>query len=258
MTTVAICLCFKDSADYLDEWIRFHVLQGVQRFYLYNNGSVDDWLSVVEAWRHRVELDVIDYPGVGVQQEIYDDCLRRARGQVEWLAFLDDDEFLFSPEGHPIAEALAGYRNFAGVAVSWVMFGSGGANRKTPEWVIDRFRLSAGIPDHHVKCVVRPDQVLRSKVIGHSFVPLPGRYLVDENKIAMIDSLAPHPSAQKLRINHYLVKSWEEWRTRRLRPTADTGEIRTQPEAVWREWDKEWSRVPDELACEFLVAMRAL
>ena len=32
----------RDDAEYLPEWIEFHRLVGVERFFLYDNGSTDD------------------------------------------------------------------------------------------------------------------------------------------------------------------------------------------------------------------------
>jgi len=38
---LSICAIFKDEAPYLPEWIEFHRLVGVERFFLYDNGSGD-------------------------------------------------------------------------------------------------------------------------------------------------------------------------------------------------------------------------
>lgn len=34
-----ICAIFKEEAPYLPEWIEFHRLMGVERFFLYDNGE---------------------------------------------------------------------------------------------------------------------------------------------------------------------------------------------------------------------------
>ena len=39
---LAICAIFRDEAPFLDEWIAFHRLMGVEHFFLYDNGSVDN------------------------------------------------------------------------------------------------------------------------------------------------------------------------------------------------------------------------
>jgi hypothetical protein len=250
------CLCFKDSAAYLEEWLLFHYVQGFRKFYLYDNESTDSWPSIVVPWIEKGVVETFVYPGRAVQQEIYDDCLRRACGVVTWLAFVDDDEFLFPTVGGSLDSILAEYEAYAGIAVSWVLFGSGRAERSSPAWVIDRFRASTGIADNHVKCVVRPERVIRSLQIGHSFEPKPGFVIVDENKRPLAESLNSNPTVHRLRINHYLVKSWEEWQHRRGRPQANTGMVTPHSEQQWREWDVSWSQCEDLSALAYLEQMQ--
>ena len=38
---LSICAVYRDEAPYLREWVAFHSLVGVERFYLYNNRSDD-------------------------------------------------------------------------------------------------------------------------------------------------------------------------------------------------------------------------
>lgn len=258
-TEIGACLCFKDSAAYLEEWLLFHYVQGIRRFYLYDNESSDDWKSVLRPWVEAGLVEVRSYPGRGVQREIYDDCLLRARGQVTWLAFIDDDEFLFpARDGETLSQVLGEFETAAGVAVPWVLFGSSGAQNATDKWVIERFQRSAGGPDQHVKCIVRPDRVERSLCIGHAFLPSGEREIVDEKGQSVTSAKVSNPSAERLRINHYLVKSWAEWRTRRGRPQADSGRPTEHAESSWRAWDAAWSSAEDYAACRYIAEMKML
>jgi hypothetical protein len=36
---LAACTIYRDDAAYLTEWIEFHLLMGVERFFLYDEGS---------------------------------------------------------------------------------------------------------------------------------------------------------------------------------------------------------------------------
>src|SRR5919204_208118 len=40
-TYLSACAIYRDEAPYLREWIEFHGLVGVQRFFLYDDGSTD-------------------------------------------------------------------------------------------------------------------------------------------------------------------------------------------------------------------------
>ena len=45
---LSICAIYRDEAFYLREWLEFHRLVGVERFFLYHNLSIDDHLSVLD------------------------------------------------------------------------------------------------------------------------------------------------------------------------------------------------------------------
>jgi hypothetical protein len=255
---IGACLIFRDSATYLDEWFAWHVHHGIRRFWLYDNDSVDDWRAVVDSWREFAGIETYSWPGRERQLEAYRHCLERARGRVEWLAFLDDDEFLQPASPRETLEALLGeYVNYAGVAVPWMVYGSAGHPWRMPGWVTERFTYRAPDPDPHVKCIVRPDRILAPLVSGHQFRPMGGQIIVDENYRPMTSPWAEQPSTTVFRINHYLVKSWEEYRQRRLeRPTVD-GHT-PHGESSWREWDVRWSMTHDPSPLREIDAIRAL
>lgn len=66
-----------------------------------------------------------DSAGKG-QLWVYNHCLRRARFSTKWLAFLDVDEFLWSPAHGSLKVALERNSKFASLLVGQLMFGSGG------------------------------------------------------------------------------------------------------------------------------------
>jgi hypothetical protein len=106
---LSICAIFKDEAPYLPEWIEFHRLVGVERFFLYDNGSGDGGREVVEPWVRAGVVSVFDCStplAEGGQGRAYADALNRARGRTRWLAFIDLDEFLFSPGGLALPDVL--------------------------------------------------------------------------------------------------------------------------------------------------------
>lgn len=47
---------------YLNEWILFHLLQGVERFYLYNNLSEDGYMMVLKKYIEEGVVILIDWP----------------------------------------------------------------------------------------------------------------------------------------------------------------------------------------------------
>jgi hypothetical protein len=257
--TIAAALIFKDSATYLDEWLRWHSHHGIERFYLYDNGSTDDWRHTIAHHIKPLHITPIAWPGACQQLTAYADALARARSEgIDWLAFLDDDEFLMPADpGTTLHEILPDYADAAGVAVPWILYGSGGQEKRTEGWVTERFLYRLSWPDDHVKCIVQPRHIVAPLVSGHQFQTHPGGpHMVTEDH-ALIDT--PHatsPTAERLRLHHYLVKSWDEWRIRRSRPSVD-GYTEEHSEVTWRIWDREWSVMYDPAALEHVRAILA-
>jgi hypothetical protein len=227
---LAVCAIFRNEGRYLDEWIDFHRSQGAERFYLYDNRSTDRWISrsddvEVQAWPDR--------PG---QLSAYSHCLETHWRDTRWMAFLDVDEFLFSPTGRPLPEILSGFRWVAGVCASWRVYGTSGHEEPVTS-VIDSYLWRAR-EDHplnrHVKSVVRPRLTLPWPQTPHVFRHH-GR-AVDENGIRVTGPLRHPPTAKLLRINHYITRSRSEWESKVSRQRADTagthGEPRLPPDEI--------------------------
>jgi len=47
---VSIVSIFRDESKYLKEWIEFHLLVGVDKFYLVNNNSIDNFNEVLSPY----------------------------------------------------------------------------------------------------------------------------------------------------------------------------------------------------------------
>jgi hypothetical protein len=246
-TYLAVCAILRDEAPYLAEWVAFHRLVGVERFFLYDNGSADDPHGVLAPY---LEVGCVDLRPwqvpfhLGAARRAYEDCLERVRGQARWLACLDIDEFLFAPGSPTLVPVLHGYEDFPGVVVRWQVYGSAGHERASAAPVIARFGRRARtdwIRNRRVKSIVDPARALRP-VNPHHFVYRDGALAVDETRTpvalkrrsrmsrrlrplyrvlgpalrffdpyAVTDVSRTSVCVEHLRINHYPVKSREEF-----------------------------------------------
>lgn len=247
---LSACLCFKDAATYLAEWLAFYSLMGVERFFLYNNESADDFEPVIAPYLARGSVRV-DYPGRGVQRQMYDHCLKEYGPSTRWLLFCDDDEFFFPVEDVPLAQALGRYEKHAGVAAAWMLYGSSGHQDRPPGLVLRHYTRRMAYPDRHVKCAVDPARIVRSITIGHQFESVAGEAIVDENEQPLSDLYHPSPTARILRINHYLTKSIAEMTRRRSRIQADTGAVSALGLDEWRRLERTWDVLEDPIAVRY-------
>lgn len=237
---LAVCGIFRDEAAYLDEWLTFHHGMGVGRFFLYNDCSSDNYLAVLRPWIERGVVMLQDWPEQNLVAA-FNDALNRHRHEATWIAFLDLDEFLYSPTGRPVPEILRRYDDAAAVFVYWSLFGSSGHVTAPSPSVIVSYRrcqsLEAAIRDSfdhgtpgtsdHItawsrdgKSVVRTARV--EVMNNHQPASVREGRFVDENGRAMPHSARERRTSEQpftqslLRINHYWSKSLEEL-TRRTR-----------------------------------------
>jgi len=235
---LAICAVFKDEAEYLREWLEFHQLMGVERFYLYNNNSSDRYLDALQGHLQSGAVILHEWPQHPAQLQAYEHCLKTYGTQIDWLAFLDLDEFLFSPKATPLPDVLADFVDHPAVGVNWVMFGSAGHKQKPAGGVLENYlrrgQLDAQLPyphlrradgsyrpeNSHIKSIVQPSKV-RSFVNAHSMIYADDAKAVDENLQAVEGSFTGKVSVDVLRINHYWSKSEDECQRKFSKGWAD-------------------------------------
>jgi len=231
----------------MSEWITFHQLVGVEHFYLYDNKSTDDFEEVLQPFISSGAVTLRQWPipfHEKAQWRAYKHCLDTVRGDVRWLAFIDIDEFLFAPKQESLATALKDYESWPGVVAHWQIFGSAGQREQTEDLVIERFNWRAKtswIRNRKVKSIVDP--VRTAAPLGvHHFCFTGGAMAVDETgrpvrviprprykrrlkafyqKLGpLLRYIDPYNGAdidtkvvcvERLRINHYPVKSRQEF-----------------------------------------------
>lgn len=212
---LTVCTIFHNDAKWLPEWIEFHEKQGVEHFYLYNHGSTDDYLNILQPYVERGIVELIDWmyatynivDFASIQSSAYTHCLKRIVDETKWCAILDTDEFLFSVDGRMLTEALKDYDSYSGVVVNWVCYGTSGiekipADKKMIETLF--LRAPMDFPDNYfVKSIVKPQDVSGCGS-AHFCKFKPGKYCVTENKtLTGLSMQTKQASVKKLRINHY-------------------------------------------------------
>ena len=248
---LSACLCFKDSAAYLSEWLAFYTVLGVEHFYLYDNDSSDNYEAAIKPFLERGVVTLIRFPGAGVQGKIYQHCLTTYGHRTRWLLFSDDDEFLFPVKDCSLQEALAPYERYAGVAIPWAMYGSSGHVMRPSGLVIQNYVRRAAAPDPQVKCVVNPGCIVEPIVIAHQF-RCRGSLMVDEKFHPIREPIAPLATMDVFRLNHYATKSREEMRERRSRIQANTGAPSPLSMAQWIALDETYNAVEDGIALRYV------
>ena len=235
---LVVCAIAKDEGPYFQEWIEWHLSQGVERFYIYDNESSDGTREILEPYIQKGIVVYKYWPGYRRQLAAYDDCLENYRFDSRWIAFIDLDEFIVPVKDASIPEFLKRFENFAGVEINWLIYGSGGMKTKMPGTMMERFKRHSK-PDHrlnrHVKSIVDPRRVFT--MIGcHEAAKISG-YIADSHGEPVRKNFRERvPQQDIIRINHYAVRSYEEFTEKQARGRA-SGTQRTVKDEYFNQYD---------------------
>ena len=259
---MAICAIFKNEGPYLAEWVAFHRLMGVDEFYLYDNASTDDWQRVLlpDLKAGRVRVQPWSVSPRHAQLTAYRHCLEQQRARARWIAFIDVDEFLFSPTGQSLPQVLSDFAGHPGVVAAWRVYGTSG-RKAPPSGLVTESYLTRAADDHFLstygKPIVDPRRTISLVQSPHCF------HHYDPRKpwrlAPPVDELgAPFSgqcsSADFLRINHYYSKSEAEaiakWR--RGSVTHDAPQVVPLEQFL----DPRLNEVRDDVILRFLPELR--
>ncbi len=135
----------KNEGPFLLEWVAYHLLSGFTDIVIYSNDSTDGTTEL---------LDALDESGVisHVLQDLAPDQIpqneaaetgydHQAFEHVEWLMWLDSDEFLFcsNPENNVVELIHKIEPMAAGMTVNWLNFGDSGYAEWTEGPVTQKF-----------------------------------------------------------------------------------------------------------------------
>lgn len=225
---LAICAIAKNEGPYFKEWIDWHQKQGVEKFYIYDNESTDCTKEVLAPY---IESGLVEYnywPGKKQQLATYDDCFERHRLDARWIAVIDLDEFIVPIKDKSIPDFLHDLEQYSSVEINWLVYGSGGAKKKEPGGVMERFRKHS-MPEHklntHVKSIVDPRRVC-TMVGCHEASRISGQAADSHGNPLKKGFRDRVPQQDVIKINHYAIKSYEEFLAKRARGRARIDSLR--------------------------------
>lgn len=224
--TTTLCAIAKDEGPYLLEWIAYHQLIGFDRIVVFSNDCSDGSDQMLETLARQGAIEHWYWPsleGVSPQLSAYAHAVRNC--VTRWICFIDIDEFLVLKQCKTVREFLSDFdHTVSAVALNWRLFGSSGRQAAGDGLVIERFTRAAHYPYHgnrHCKTIARAEDVAEAHI--HRCFLRRGRYVGPTGDDITIErmgftSAIEHEAAQ---INHYVVKSYEEFKDKQRRGNAN-------------------------------------
>lgn len=226
-------MIFRDEAPYLKEWIEFHKLVGVQKFYLINHFSTDNFEEVLKPYIESGEVELshsYDLNPVFNTTQIteYEIIRKKCEGNAKWLAILDSDEFLFPVKGKNLVEFLKEYEEdwIASLWVFWQCYGTSFVDEIPKNKLLTQVLLMKSEQNYahnkYGKSILRPERCFPAGL--HFTRPNPGyQAVLPDKSILMEDTVRTWEGVMqlevdisKVRINHYWTRDEKYFREKKI------------------------------------------
>lgn len=220
----------KNEGPYIQEWIEFHKLVGVNIFYFYDNESNDNTRKALDKYIKDSSAIYTPVQGKSQQIPVYNDAISKYKNECRYLAFIDMDEYIvpsipFKPLPTLVNEIIEHYgKGAAGIGINWAIYGSSGHINK-PKGLITENYTKRGKNSHfgnsHIKTICNP-RFISYYVSPHYPIYKLGAYSIDESGTKKVFVwFNDNCQYKNLRINHYFSKSKEEYIAKQNRGLAD-------------------------------------
>ncbi len=221
---ICIATMMKNEADALIEWVCYHLAIGIDSFIVANNESTDSTEEILKLLSEFCDLKYFNFEtpkNTRPQLPAFNYMLNEYKHKHNLMAFIDADEFLYPMDGqekiNKIIHDIFLDQDVGALAINWCNYGSGGAIFKEDGLVVERFiqHSKNEFPaNHHYKTIFRAKDV--SRFINPHHVDTSKRYIHCDGS-----DLVNHPEHgvglsktvkwDRLRINHYVIKSLQEY-----------------------------------------------
>jgi hypothetical protein len=204
----------RNRAPWIVQWLAFHMLVGFEHFFFYAHKCTDDTINILSklARDYKIIIRLVADDMEKPQLISYNHSLYTYGPTVDWMAFIDGDEFLFPTRQKSMTQALAEYneRDMSALGVYWMCYGSSGRMKEPEGLLLENFPRHSSRDFHankHIKSIVKGREEI-STVGSHFFDTSRGTF--DELMRPISKGFTDYePSYEAFRINHYAVQSFE-------------------------------------------------
>jgi glycosyltransferase involved in cell wall biosynthesis len=240
---LSVCLCIKNEAKYIENFIKHYIKQGVDHFYIVNNNSNDNLEEIIEnsVFKHSISI-ITDsrqlniYNGYdndnGIKSFINNNFYDIIVKETEWIIFVDLDEYMFGKNGYTIKSYLDTINGeVGGIYVLWSIINPCKENNEiTKEFSIKKnvnrlnYDLIGNLSPNIVKCNDFGKSLLRTSMLKgqiglHKTFNINGTTINNygENKNTFYDNCNQIDFSEEnykkinITLNHYNIRHLEDY-----------------------------------------------
>jgi len=220
---MSLCLVaiFKNEGFIMKEWIEHYIKEGVDHFFLIDNGSDDDYMKSLKQYIDLHIITLVIDPTKYQQTELYNKHFLELSKKYEWVIVCDLDEFIYSRNQFKTIKQYLNTldKSISQIKVQWKVFGSSGFIEQ-PTSVIKSFTKRVNYDTgktqgvllfdnktHSLcKSIIRSPFLIRLGIHSHESLDMSDN--LSNKEFALVDENIINTSY--LNLNHYAIQS-HEW-----------------------------------------------
>lgn len=228
---IVLVAILANEEKFLDEWILYHKMIGINHFILYDDNPVyplkdylkphKDYLTIIN-WERKNE----NTPEFNNQRTAYSNALESYISSYDWVLFLDADEFVVLREEISIHDFLSKFPDAAAVSLNWYFFGHNGFLNDPEGLITSSLFKRQSYPSKKVKTFTRVKMI-------HSIQNAHYCELIGGQRITANDGVFGE-NTNVAYINHYHCRSFFRWMKRAERGDAYYNKHNLSEENEWR------------------------
>jgi hypothetical protein len=217
MHSICVVSVFKNEKHALEEWITHYIKEGIDHFFLTDNGSDDGYIDILDKYIKNGNVSLNINPERYQQVKHLNFYINDVK-KYDWAIVIDLDEFIYARKNYnTIKQYLSSLdTNINQIYIPWKMYGSNGHVNQT-ENIIHYF-LKRDIYNNsrliNGKCITRTNKLIKIN-LHQSFTNSNGLIITSDgnikqhrnNNFIYISEELLNNSC--LHLNHYAIQSWE-------------------------------------------------
>ena len=196
---LSVVATVKNEGCYLQEWIEYYKIMGVEHFYIYDNESTDNTKEILQPYILNGDVTYHYFEGKNRQIEMYNEALEKYKIETKWLAPLDADEFVYPITHKTIADYLKQNKKYNQIVFNWLSYGNSGHKEKPQGLVLENYTHRGDTPCHETKAIVQSLNTIYLLIHKHS-----------------VWGLSKYEPVSEIYCKHFYGKSEEEYINKKL------------------------------------------
>jgi len=258
MYQVSVLAMFKNESMIIKDWIEHYLREGVEHFYLIDNGSTDDYYEKIKVYDKYITLTkdptrLIKGTQTFLFNKIYLEIIKK---ETKWIIICDIDEYIYARNKYnQIIDVLNDFPfNVEKIWLPWKNFGSNG-HKNQPSNIIKSFtKRKEGFTNNHGlgKIICRTANLDEILTCGHIVRLTKNNIMYNSNCYHLDNYIFDEDNCKKLNLhlNHYMLLSEEYYiKVKSIRGGGESGLTIKYDLNSFYNFDKNYNNINDnELA----------